>query len=339
MRDKRKLLPGLLLPGLMLLSAATSLAQRGLDPSVSRMGGFIIFGDFNVAGPGAEEKPLTFTVMLALRTGIILDRQRVGSKGRYQFNNVGEGDYDVVVEYENNEVWRQHVKLNGMETRFRQDISLEWRSGAPAVKSAKPPTISAEDAYDRKGPNKGRFEKAEEALDKKEYDKAVTLLSQIVTDDPQDFQAFTELGTVYLIQKNPTEAEKAYLRATEIRPTFFLALLNLGRVRAQQKNFEGAITVLDRAVTVQPASADANYLLGNAFLQIKKGSKAVGYLNEALKLDPAGKADAHLLLAALYNGAGMKDRAASEYEEFLKKKPDYADRKKLEAYIAANKAK
>jgi tetratricopeptide (TPR) repeat protein len=77
----------------------------------------------------------------------------------------------------------------------------------------------------------------------------------------------------------------------------------------------------------------------DAYPQIKKGSKAVGYLNEAIKLDPAGKADAHLLLAALYNGAGMKDKAAAEYEAFLKQKPDYADRKKLEAYIDVNKAK
>ena len=77
--------------------------------------------------------------------------------------------------------------------------------------------------------------------------------------------------------------------------------------------------------------------LGEAYLQMKKGSKAVGYLNEALKLDPIGMAEAHLRLAALYNGAGMKDKAAAEYELFLKKRPDFADRKKLEQYIAANK--
>jgi cytochrome c-type biogenesis protein CcmH/NrfG len=340
MRNKHKLLPGILVPLLILSSAAIALAQsRGitLDP-VSRAPGFIVFGDVEVTGEGADEKPLTFTLILYTRTGIILDRQRVGSKGRYQFNNVAVGDYDVAVEFDNNEVSRTHIKLTGMLTRFRQDISLELRSGAPAV-SAKPPTVSAEDAYDRKGPDKSRFEKAEEALDKKEYDKAVALLTQIITDDPQDFQALSELGTVHMIQKNPAEAEKAYVRATEIRPTFFLALLNLGRLRLRQKSFDGAIDALSQAVTVQPTSPEANYLLGDAYLQIKRGSKAVGYLNEALKLDPAGKADAHLLLAALYNGAGMKDKAAAEYEEFLKKKPDYADRKKLEAYIAANKDK
>jgi cytochrome c-type biogenesis protein CcmH/NrfG len=318
------------------------MGQRGgsiaLDP-VSRGPGFIVFGDVEVTGVGAEEKPLTFTLILYTRNGIIIDRQRVGSKGRYQFNNIALGDYDIAVEFESNEVSRTHLKLTGTLTRFRQDIALEFRSGAPAATLAKPPTLSAEDAYERHGPNKNRFEKAEEALDKKEYDKAAALLNQIITDDPQDFQAFSELGTVYMIQKNPAEAEKAYVRATEIRPTFFLALLNLGRLRLQQKSLEGAITALDRAVTVQPTSAEANYVLGNAYLQIKKGSKAVGYLNEALKLDPAGKADAHLLLAKLYNGAGMKDKAAAEYEEFLKQKPDYADRKTLEAYIAANKSK
>lgn len=328
-----------MVPLLILSSAAMALAQsRGitLDP-VSRAAGFIVFGDVEVTGEGVDEKPLTFTLILYTRTGIILDRQRVGSKGRYQFNNIALGDYDIAVEFENNEVSRTHIKLTGMLTRFRQDISLEFRSGAPA--SAKSPTVLAEDAYERKGPNKSRFEKAEEALDKKDYDKAIALLTQIITDDPQDFQAFSEIGTVYLIRKSPAEAEKAYLRATEVRPTFFLAFLNLGRLRMQQKSLDGAIDALSQAVILQPTSAEANYLLGDAYLQIKKGSKGVGYLNEALKLDPAGKADAHLLLAALYNGAGMKDKAAAEYEEFLKKKPDYAERKKLEAYIAANKPK
>jgi ribosomal protein S18 len=42
-------------------------------------------------------------------------------------------------------------------------------------------------------------------------------------------------------------------------------------------------------------------------------------------------------LATLYNAAGMKDKAASEYEQFLTKVPDYKDKKKLQEYISANK--
>jgi len=335
MRIERNLLFLSMFLLLAILNTQVSQAQRGTVP-VGRASGFTLFGDVEVTEEGVSPaKPLILDLLLYSRSGVLLDRQKVGSKGRYRFLNVPQGDYDIVVEFEGAEVARTHIRLIGVITDVRQDIALEWRSGS--APKPRPATISAQDAYDRREPNKDRFERAQEAFDKKQYDKAVALLTQIITDDPQDFQACSELGTVYMIQKNPAEAEKAYRRATEIRPTFFLALLNLGRLRLQQKSFDGAISALDRAITVQPTSAEANYLLGDAYLQIKKGSKAVGYLNEALKLDPVGKADAHLLLAALYNGAGLKEKAAVEYAEFLKKKPDYPDKKKLEEYIAHNK--
>jgi hypothetical protein len=48
-------------------------------------------------------------------------------------------------------------------------------------------------------------------------------------------------------------------------------------------------------------------------------------------------AEVHLRLALLYHNAGMKDKAAAEYEAFLKQRPDYDQRKTLEDYISANK--
>jgi Tfp pilus assembly protein PilF len=104
-----------------------------------------------------------------------------------------------------------------------------------------------------------------------------------------------------------------------------------------RKDYEGAVEVLSQAVQAHPDSADAQYLLGESYLQTKKGSKAVVHLNEALRLDPVGKADAHLRLAALYNAAGMKDRAADEYEQFLAKRPDHPEVQKLRRYIEQNK--
>lgn len=118
------------------------------------------------------------------------------------------------------------------------------------------------------------------------------------------------------------------------RPKFSLALLHLGRVLIVQKKFEDAIVPLTQIIEQQSDSAEANFLLGEVYLQIKKGSKAVPYLNEAARL---GQADAHLRLGTLYNAAGLKNQAAVEYEQFLKKKPDYPGRDKLEKYIAEQK--
>jgi tetratricopeptide (TPR) repeat protein len=110
--------------------------------------------------------------------------------------------------------------------------------------------------------------------------------------------------------------------------------MHLGRLRASQKRFDQAIEPLTRAVELRPTSAEANLMLGEAYLQIKKGSKAIPYLDEAARL---GKTEAHLRLGWLYNAAGLREKAVIEYEAFLKKSPDYADRKKLEKYISANK--
>ena len=178
------------------------------------------------------------------------------------------------------------------------------------------------------------FDKAHAAVEKKDHANGVKLLNQIVENDNSDFQAWTLLGTLYLVQEKREEAEKAYLKAIEVKPAYVLPLINLGRLLLTQKRFDEAVEKLTRAVELQPQSPDANLLLGEAYLRLKKGSKAIPYLNEAGKL---GKIEAHLDLGWLYNAAGLKDKAVVEYEEVLRKKPDYPDRKKLEQYISENK--
>jgi tetratricopeptide (TPR) repeat protein len=302
-------------------------------------GSYIIFGDVTVnEGDNKEKstKPLVYEVLLNNIGGTPAGRQYVNAGGRYQFINLAPGQYELVIMLDHEEVGRARVEiLSGGSERVRQDVELAWKGG----RASKPASISAADFYKRSDANEKLFVTAREATDQKRYDDAITSLRQLVTADPHDFQAWAELGTVYLFKQNLDESENAYLKSVSERPQFFLGQMNLGRVRVARKNFEGAIEPLTKAVEIQPTSADANHYLGESYLQIKKGSKAVGYLNEAIKLDPVGKADLHLRLATLYNAAGAKDRAALEYEEFLKKKPNYPDRKKLEDYIAANKKK
>lgn len=317
--------------------ACPALAQDGTARANS--GQHILYGDVKVdESKGTGVTRLSYDVILYTIGRVAIARQTVTSSGRYRFNNLPSGVYDLVVELENTEVARMRVELvSPLPMDQRQDISLELKATGSGGSVSRAASVSAEDYYTRAPANQKLFEKAQSATDSKKYSEAAGLFNELVTSDPKDFQAFTELGTVYLLEQKLPEAEKAYVSALSIRPKFFLALMNLGRLRSMQKNFEGAVEPLSVAVEVKPTSADANYRLGEAYLQIKKGSKAVGYLYEAIRLDPQGHADAHLRLATLYNAAGLKDKAAIEYEEFLKKKPDYPDSKKLRDYIAANK--
>ncbi|HEU4769099.1 MAG TPA: tetratricopeptide repeat protein [Pyrinomonadaceae bacterium] len=324
-----------------LLSMPVFAQTRGPDRRTQLgMGGgaYTLFGDLLVdegKTPGA--KPLVYEVILNNIGGTPAARQYVNAGGRYQFINLAAGQYELLVLLDHEEVARTRVEIlaGPAQERVRQDLTLAWKAGS----MPKPGSISAADFYKRSANNEKLFVKAKEATDQKRYDDSIAALQELVAADPHDFQAWVELGTVYLFKQNYDESEKAYLKSTAERPGFFLGQMNLGRLRVVRKNFEGAIEPLTAAVDLQPTSADANHYLGEAYLQIKKGSKAVGYLNEAIKLDPVGKADLHLRLATLYNAVGMKDKAAKEYEDFLKKKPDYPDGKKLREYIDANKPK
>ncbi len=301
-------------------------------------GSNILYGDVSVDESKVSGfKASSYDLILINQYGQTIGRQKVSGTGRYRFTNLENGYYDLVVELETVEVERMRVEISGFgaKTDFRYDISLELRPTLTApVKSS---SVSAADVYKRSSSNQKLFEKAQAATDKKKYDEAQGLWNQLLTNDANDFQAWTELGTLNLMQQNLPEAEKSYLKALEVRPKFVLALTNLGRVRLAEKKYEEALVPLTQAVEIQPTSASLNLLVGETYLQLKKGSKAVGYLYEALKLDPTGMSEAHLRLASLYNGAGLKDKAALEFEEFLKKRPDYPDRKKLEQYITQNK--
>jgi len=308
-------------------------------PAQAQAGGHTLFGDLKVDETKVDGVvPLSFDVVLYTEGGVLLGRQTVVNNSRYRFLNLQDGRYDVVVEVEGSEVARVRVLVQAAyKTDFRQDIHLEWKEGVAQRQRARAKTISATDFYDRSGRNKLLFERAQRLLDKRQYREAAPLLNEIVAIDPADFQAWTELGTAHLGDGDAAEAEKAYRRAIQERPTFTLALLNLGRLLITQHRYNESIDALSLATEVRPDSADSQFLLGETYLKLKLGSRAVPHLNEALRLDPNGKADAHLLLAALYDGAGLKDRAAREYEQFLAKRQNYRDRKKLERYITEHK--
>jgi len=296
-----------------------------------------LFGTFTVhATPGAK-LPDSFFVVLYGSDKSVYGRQPVSSGGTYQFLRVGNGDWEIAVEANGEDVLR--IPLTLMQTRnteMRKNLDLQW-SEKPGATPGKPGGISAKDIYPRPAGNATLMKQAQAASGKKNYGEAAKVLKTIVETDPKDFEAWTELGTVMFTQGNQGEAEKAFMRALEEQSDYPLALLNLGKLNYTQKNYEAAIAPLSRLVGAHPEMAEARRFLGESYLRIKKGSLAVRELEEAARLDPAGQAEALLSLAALYDGAGYKDRAAAEYVKYLAMKPDYPEKKKLEKYIQDNK--
>ena len=334
-RSRNFALPCLTLLTFLATTPASVFAQNESPADVVsiRRGNATLYGDFKVEKAEAGA-PQNYHVILYSNAGSMVSRQTVSNNGRYRFLNLPNGEYNLVVELENSEVARIHLQLSERErTDIRHDIALEWKGGTGAAKAG---TVAVP-LYKRTAANQSLVTRAREAVRKKNYDEAISLVRRVVSADPQDFEAWDELGTLLFTKEETAEAEKAYLRATELRPAYAPALVNLGKVRVARKDYAGAVAALEAAIAAAPESADANHLLGEAHLLNKKGSLAVKYLNEALRLDPQGKAEVHLRLATLYNAAGHKDRAVAEHEQFLAKRPDHPERKKSEQYVKENK--
>ncbi|MBM3790152.1 MAG: tetratricopeptide repeat protein [Acidobacteria bacterium] len=324
----------------VILLIAAILLPAASGPAFGQTGGgHILFGDLKIDERNAPGlRPQTFVVSLLSLGGDVISRQSVSGNGRYRFLDVRNGDYYLLVEMGNDEVARiQLLLMEKMKTDIRRDIELEWQPGPAERTPARPGVVSVGDFHPRDDGNARLLEDALGAVKGGEYRRAVSLLNAVVAADPHDFEAWTELGTARFMLGERSQAEEDYRRALKERPAFFPALLNLGKLRIAQKEYSQAVETLGNAVELDAGHAEAHFLLGEAHLQTRKGSVAERYFREALRLDPDGQAQAHLRLGALYHAAGLRGRAAAEYEQFLARRPDFPEKKQLEDYIRRHK--
>jgi tetratricopeptide (TPR) repeat protein len=321
---------------LFLLSITSTQAQsdEGGDDGglLIPIGQPVIFGQVAIEGlPKEERRPSIFVSLLI--SGTQIDRRQTDSRGYYYFLQRPRHGHVLVFEVDGGEVGRAYLTV-GIGTRLRQDVTLQWNSLKGASK-AETGVVSAL-GYTRTPEAEKAFSNAMTLVLNNKTDEAKAAFHNIVKKDPNDFVAWAMMGTIYLDQKKFNEAEPAFNKSLELKPEFTIARVNLGKMYLAQSEFDKAITTLLKANELEGTSPDVNHYLGEAYLRIKKGSLAVGYLKKAIELAPVQKAEIHLRLAALYNGAGLKDQAAAEYKAFLVKVPNHADSKEFEQYIKEN---
>lgn len=293
-----------------------------------------IYGQVSIEGlPKDERRPLIFVSLLI--SGAQIDRKSTDNRGYYYFLQRPRHGHTLVFEVNGNEVGRAFLTSGLGGTRHRQDVTLQWGSLNGLSKPEAGATVASK-GYFRTPEAEKDFADAMSLIRSGNSDKAKAAFEDIVKKDANDYVAWTMLGTICFDQKKYSEGETAFMKALALKPDFTLARVNLGKMYMAQNEFDKAIASLSKGIELDATSADANHYLGEAYLGIKKGSLAVGYLNKAIELAPTQKAEIHLRLAALYNGAGLKDRAAAEYKAFLSKVPNHADAKKFEQYIKDN---
>jgi tetratricopeptide (TPR) repeat protein len=294
----------------------------------------LLFGDINIGGmPSTTVIPQTFIVILKASTGRIFGRDAVPPNGRFRFNNVPNGEYELVIELGNRQIHTERLFIYEFKpSEVRHDLDFQWTEPADQLAAEGSPPV----VYARSHRAQERLVDAQRLHSEGDHLGAVAVLRGVVESDPNDYEAWTELGTACFLGGLRSEAAEAYERALGRRSDFLPALINFGKLRLDAREHREAIELLEKAVALAPQRAESHRLLGESYLGVRMGSKASVALNRAIALDPEGMAEAHLRLGQLYGAAGYPKLAADEYEKFLQKRPDSPLRSELREYIRSH---
>jgi len=192
---------------------------------------------------------------------------------------------------------------------------------------------------------------------------------------PKDARKAYEKAHEALLKKNPDEAQKNFERAVEIYPKYSSAWYELGALNEQRDHFEEARKDYQQSIAAEPkflqpygrlawlwlrdskwqeladetgqwlkldpsSSAEAYYLNSAANLQLQHFDVAEKSAREAIKLDKTGKnARAHYVLGLALAQQHKYADAADSLRDFLMASPEAADadvvRKQLSQVEAA----
>jgi len=151
-------------------------------------------------------------------------------------------------------------------------------------------------------------------------------LSKAVQQTPDDARAQRYLGLALVEQHKPGEAEEHLNKANELDSNGDTKLA-LARLYVEQKQLDKAQAMLDNA-----DGAEKDYVRGVLLLQRGQGADAAAALESYLQANP-NNAYAHYFAGLAYNAAKRPDKMLSQFEMFLKLRPDAPEAKKVRAVL------
>lgn len=195
-------------------------------------------------------------------------------------------------------------------------------------------------------------------MDDKKYPQAVTVLNEIVQEDPKNFSAFQNLGVIYFQEKDYKKAVENWSRAVRLQqdPQIYKFLgfsyYNLGDFSNAIENYSQSIKL---ETSLDPKSQDANsldetyYDLGVAYLDNASYDKAAEAFGNAFKVNSKDSnaavaqaqaideaVNAHLEKASNFMLNSQYTDAVSEANKVLKYQPD---NKQAQGFISDANAK
>ena len=173
---------------------------------------------------------------------------------------------------------------------------------------------------------KKAFEEGLVAVKAENHQGAATAFAAAAAAMPTCAECYFNLGISHQQLKNSADAEAAFKKVIELRPTDpapYNALVALYTVdRKMDLAAEAATKAAELSVSsAGGGNAETLYSAGVGLWNANKFPEAGSTFESAIKLDP-NHAESHFMLGKVYLNLGKLKEAAAEYEMYLKLQPD-----------------
>jgi tetratricopeptide (TPR) repeat protein len=171
------------------------------------------------------------------------------------------------------------------------------------------------------------LKKAQDLVARGSLSRAVTVLRQVVQDDPSNLDAHLSLGTALALQGLRAQSLEEIEQAIKLSPNSAKARNQLGVILSRFLDTDAARKAFEDALSLEPDFAEAHVNLSLVLAQAGDLTSAHEHLDRAIALygasPPAAKA--HFLRAKVWSAQGNNENAISDLEKAIQLSSDYVD--------------
>ena len=164
-----------------------------------------------------------------------------------------------------------------------------------------------------------------------EAEKANTLLTQWLGNNPDDLQALLRLSNQHMVSGKHTKAAELYERVLNVNPLQPLALNNLAWMYYQQGN-QRALTLANELAALKIERADTLDTVGWIYTNMGNLAEGIAILQQANDLDPTS-ADVIFHLATAYSRNNQRTQVEGLLSVLTTQHPEYSERDEVSSFI------
>ena len=239
--------------------------------------------------------------------------------GEFEFQEMKPGLYILTAEVDGYLPLRERIEVRNTS---KDELMIYLRKTAEPLSEAPSPTVSA---HFLALPQKAQqaYQKGLQRLyDKKDLKSALEYFQRAVSEAPDCYEAYCEIGVINAHLKNLTAAESAFRKSIDLsNANFIRADVGLAGLLSNTGKYAEAEPLARKAVELDPTMWEALLELARAEVGLGKWDAAEKTALAARKIN-SSVAPLHMLLANIHIHKADYQAASDDLESFLRIDPD-----------------